>query len=58
MIIDNVKVYTPEKTFVNGGIILENDASAIFIQQKISLLMAIFQKMMFWMEKAPMPFQG
>ena len=25
MIIDNVKVYTPEKTFVNGGIILEND---------------------------------
>ena len=25
MIIDNVKVYTPEKTFVNGGIILDND---------------------------------
>ena len=55
MIIDNVKVYTPDQKFVEG---LKMTASAIFIQQKISLLMAIFQKMMFWMEKAPMPFQG
>ena len=58
MIIDNVKVYTPDQKFVEGGIILENDRICHVMQMKNqNLLMAIFSEKMFWMEKAPMPFQ-
>ena len=59
MIIDNVKVYTPDQKFVEGGLVLDQDRiEAVYTNETKPDLMAILQKMMFWMEKAPMPFQG
>ena len=49
MIIDNVKVYTPDQKFVEGGLVLDQD--------RIEAVYTNETKPDFSMEKAPMPFQ-
>ena len=51
MIIDNVKVYTPDQKFVEGGLVLDQDRiEAVYTNETKP-------EKRFSMEKAPMPFQ-
>lgn len=54
MIIDNVKVYTPDQKFVEGGLVLDQDRiEAVYTNETKPDLSG----KRFSMEKAPMPFQ-
>ena len=52
MIIDNVYVFTPDKAFVKGGIILDGDKIR-FMKKRMCRSLAG----MFWTEKAATPFR-
>ena len=55
MIIDNVKVYTPDQKFVNGGLVLDHDRiETVYTNENKPELTG---KEVLDV-KAPMPFQG
>ena len=53
MIIDNVYVFTPDKAFVKGGIILDGDKIRQVYEEKDAPSLTG----MFWTEKAATPFR-